>query len=74
MTTAEDAKKGRSDCYCIVQLGSELFRTQTSWKTATPFWGEEYTLSILNEKLDMLNITVFDEEPGSKDVPVTSHN
>lgn len=70
LTTKDDASKGRSDCYCLIQLGEQCFRTQTAWKNITPFWGEEYSMVISDPNADVLSVCVFDEEPGGKDTPV----
>jgi hypothetical protein len=50
-------------------VGPHLLRTQTIWRTLTPFWGEEYNLELESKQQD-IQLTIFDEDLFTKHEPV----
>lgn len=56
---------GKSDPFCVVELGNARLQTQTEYKTLTPSWQKIFTFNIRDINND-LEITVFDEDRDHK--------
>ena len=59
-------KFGKSDPYCLVDLGNQRFRTRTIYKTLNPEWERTFYFDI-SELYQNLFITVFDEDEKDAD-------
>lgn len=56
---------GKSDPFCVVELGNARLQTQTEYKTLTPSWQKIFTFNIKDIN-NVLEITVFDEDRDHK--------
>uniref|UniRef100_A0A1Y1M0E4 C2 domain-containing protein n=1 Tax=Photinus pyralis TaxID=7054 RepID=A0A1Y1M0E4_PHOPY len=56
---------GKSDPFCVVELGNARLQTQTEYKTLTPTWQKIFTFNIKDIN-NVLEITVFDEDRDHK--------
>lgn len=56
---------GKSDPFCVVELGNARLQTQTEYKTLTPSWQKIFTFNIRDIN-NVLEITVFDEDRDHK--------
>ncbi|XP_046865434.1 multiple C2 and transmembrane domain-containing protein isoform X2 [Drosophila willistoni] len=52
---------GKSDPFCVLELGNARLQTQTEYKTLTPNWNKIFTFNI-KDITQVLEITVFDED------------
>ncbi|CAI9735471.1 extended synaptotagmin-2-like isoform X3 [Octopus vulgaris] len=60
-------KKGSSDPYSVLRIGSQKFKTKTKNNTLTPVWDESFEAVIDEKSGQYMDINVFDEDPGNKD-------
>ncbi|XP_074653719.1 extended synaptotagmin-2-B-like isoform X2 [Tubulanus polymorphus] len=59
--------KGKSDPYVVLHVGAQTFKTKTVNNSLDPVW-EEYFEAIVDQRSgQMLELEVFDEDPGNKD-------
>ncbi|XP_044745710.1 multiple C2 and transmembrane domain-containing protein-like isoform X2 [Coccinella septempunctata] len=56
---------GKSDPFCVLELGNARLQTQTEYKTLTPNWNKIFTFNVkdINSSLE---ITVYDEDRDHK--------
>ncbi|XP_067632695.1 multiple C2 and transmembrane domain-containing protein isoform X3 [Eurosta solidaginis] len=52
---------GKSDPFCVLELGNARLQTQTEYKTLTPTWNKIFTFNV-KDITQSLEITVFDED------------
>ncbi|KAM8714168.1 hypothetical protein ACLKA7_014330 [Drosophila subpalustris] len=52
---------GKSDPFCVLELGNARLQTQTEYKTLTPSWNKIFTFNI-KDITQVLEITVYDED------------
>ncbi|XP_017839144.1 multiple C2 and transmembrane domain-containing protein isoform X2 [Drosophila busckii] len=52
---------GKSDPFCVLELGNARLQTQTEYKTLTPNWNKIFTFNI-KDITQVLEVTVFDED------------
>ncbi|TDG48322.1 hypothetical protein AWZ03_005277 [Drosophila navojoa] len=52
---------GKSDPFCVLELGNARLQTQTEYKTLTPNWNKIFTFNI-KDITQVLEITVYDED------------
>ncbi|XP_043645509.1 multiple C2 and transmembrane domain-containing protein isoform X1 [Drosophila teissieri] len=52
---------GKSDPFCVLELGNARLQTQTEYKTLTPTWNKIFTFNV-KDITQVLEITVFDED------------
>ncbi|XP_031425019.1 multiple C2 and transmembrane domain-containing protein 2 isoform X2 [Clupea harengus] len=52
---------GKSDPFCVLELGNDRLQTHTIYKTLNPEWNKVFTLPI-KDIHDVLEVTVFDED------------
>ncbi|XP_033234352.1 multiple C2 and transmembrane domain-containing protein isoform X1 [Drosophila pseudoobscura] len=52
---------GKSDPFCVLELGNARLQTQTEYKTLTPNWNKIFTFNV-KDITQVLEITVFDED------------
>ncbi|XP_063044909.1 multiple C2 and transmembrane domain-containing protein 2 isoform X2 [Engraulis encrasicolus] len=52
---------GKSDPFCVLELGNDRLQTHTIYKTLNPDWNKVFTLPI-KDIHDILEVTVFDED------------
>lgn len=72
---------GKSDPFCVLELGNDRLQTHTVYKTLNPEWDKVFTFPI-KDIHDILEVTVFDEDGdkapdflGKVAIPVLSiHN
>ncbi|XP_010891012.2 multiple C2 and transmembrane domain-containing protein 2 [Esox lucius] len=53
-------RNGKSDPFCVLELGNSRLQTQTIYKTLNPEWNKVFTLPI-KDIHDVLELTVFGE-------------
>ncbi|XP_058472799.1 multiple C2 and transmembrane domain-containing protein 1 isoform X2 [Solea solea] len=58
---------GLSDPYVKFKLGIQKYRSKTVPKTLSPQWREQFDLNLFDEKGGVLEITVWDRDPGMRD-------
>nr|CAG4714151.1 unnamed protein product [Naegleria fowleri] len=58
---------GTSDPYVIVRMGGTRHRTQTRRGTNNPFWGEQFTLMVMDPMKDSVTFDVYDKDLITKD-------
>lgn len=51
---------GTSDPYVVLQLESQVVRTQTKWGTKEPTWNEEFALNIKQTPSNILQVAAWD--------------
>ncbi|XP_023309871.1 multiple C2 and transmembrane domain-containing protein isoform X3 [Anoplophora glabripennis] len=56
---------GKSDPFCVVELGNSRLQTQTEYKTLAPSWNKIFTFNVKDIN-NILEITVFDEDRDHK--------
>ncbi|CAM6031378.1 unnamed protein product, partial [Sphagnum compactum] len=56
---------GKSDPFCVLELGNARLQTQTEYKTLTPNWNKIFTFNI-KDITSILEVTVFDEDRDHK--------
>uniref|UniRef100_A0A5F9DPE0 Multiple C2 and transmembrane domain-containing protein 2 n=1 Tax=Oryctolagus cuniculus TaxID=9986 RepID=A0A5F9DPE0_RABIT len=52
---------GKSDPFCLLELGNDRLQTHTIYKTLNPEWNKVFTFPI-KDIHDVLEVTVFDED------------
>uniref|UniRef100_A0A1A9WYX3 C2 domain-containing protein n=1 Tax=Glossina brevipalpis TaxID=37001 RepID=A0A1A9WYX3_9MUSC len=52
---------GKSDPFCVLELGNARLQTQTEYKTLTPTWNKIFTFNV-KDISQVLEITVYDED------------
>uniref|UniRef100_A0A8C4ZQY4 Multiple C2 domains, transmembrane 2b n=1 Tax=Gadus morhua TaxID=8049 RepID=A0A8C4ZQY4_GADMO len=52
---------GKSDPFCVLQLGNDRLQTHTIYKTLNPEWNEVFTFPI-KDVHEVLEVTIFDED------------
>ena len=52
---------GKSDPFCVIELGNARLQTQTEYKTLSPCWNKIFTFNVKDIN-NVLEITVFDED------------
>ncbi|XP_064543948.1 multiple C2 and transmembrane domain-containing protein isoform X2 [Drosophila montana] len=52
---------GKSDPFCVLELGNARLQTQTEYKTLTPSWNKIFTFNI-KDITQVLEVTVYDED------------
>ncbi|XP_067339495.1 multiple C2 and transmembrane domain-containing protein 1 isoform X2 [Channa argus] len=58
---------GLSDPYVKFRLGPQKYKSKTVPKTLSPQWREQFDLHVYEEKGGVLEITVWDRDPGKRD-------
>lgn len=56
---------GKSDPFCVLELGNARLQTQTEYKTLSPCWNKIFTFNVKDIN-NVLEITVFDEDRDHK--------
>lgn len=56
---------GKSDPFCVLELGNARLQTQTEYKTLSPCWQKIFTFNIKDIN-NVLEITVYDEDRDHK--------
>lgn len=56
---------GKSDPFCVLELGNARLQTQTEYKTLTPSWNKIFTFNVKDIN-NVLEITVYDEDRDHK--------
>lgn len=56
---------GKSDPFCVIELGNARLQTQTEYKTLSPSWQKIFTFNVKDIN-NVLDITVFDEDRDHK--------
>ncbi|XP_041972536.1 multiple C2 and transmembrane domain-containing protein isoform X4 [Aricia agestis] len=56
---------GKSDPFCVVELGNARLQTHTEYKTLTPNWMKIFTFTV-KDISSILEITVYDEDHDHK--------
>ncbi|ENN78073.1 hypothetical protein YQE_05227, partial [Dendroctonus ponderosae] len=56
---------GKSDPFCVLELGNARLQTQTEYKTLTPQWNKIFTFNVKDIN-NVLEIIVFDEDRDHK--------
>lgn len=56
---------GKSDPFCVLELGNARLQTQTEYKTLAPSWQKIFTFNVKDIN-NVLDITVFDEDRDHK--------
>ncbi|XP_071788056.1 extended synaptotagmin-2-like isoform X1 [Asterias amurensis] len=57
-------KKGKSDPYCIVRVGSQKFKTKAIKKTLNPVWEKIFEAIVYQCYGQMMDIDVYDKDDG----------
>ncbi|XP_065369940.1 multiple C2 and transmembrane domain-containing protein isoform X1 [Calliphora vicina] len=52
---------GKSDPFCVLELGNARLQTQTEYKTLTPTWNKIFTFNV-KDITQVLEVTVYDED------------
>lgn len=52
---------GKSDPFCVLELGNARLQTQTEYKTLTPTWNKIFTFNV-KDITNVLELTVYDED------------
>ncbi|KAM8784028.1 multiple C2 and transmembrane domain-containing protein 2 isoform 2-T2 [Rhynchonycteris naso] len=52
---------GKSDPFCLLELGNDRLQTHTIYKTLNPEWNQVFTFPV-KDVHDVLEVTVFDED------------
>ncbi|XP_062868413.1 multiple C2 and transmembrane domain-containing protein 2 [Trichomycterus rosablanca] len=52
---------GKSDPFCVLELGNDRLQTHTVYKTLNPEWNKVFTFPV-KDVHDVLEVTVFDED------------
>ncbi|KAH0809663.1 hypothetical protein GEV33_013128 [Tenebrio molitor] len=56
---------GKSDPFCVLELGNARLQTQTEYKTLSPSWQKIFTFNVKDIN-NVLDVTVFDEDRDHK--------
>ncbi|XP_050310849.1 multiple C2 and transmembrane domain-containing protein isoform X4 [Anthonomus grandis grandis] len=56
---------GKSDPFCVLELGNARLQTQTEYKTLTPQWNKIFTFNVKDIN-NVLEIVVYDEDRDHK--------
>lgn len=56
---------GKSDPFCVLELGNARLQTQTEYKTLSPSWQKIFTFNVKDIN-NILEITVYDEDRDHK--------
>ena len=56
---------GKSDPFCVLELGNARLQTQTEYKTLSPSWQKIFTFNVKDIN-SALEVTVFDEDRDHK--------
>lgn len=56
---------GKSDPFCVVELGNARLQTQTEYKTLCPSWQKIFTFNVRDIN-NVIEITVYDEDRDHK--------
>ncbi|KAL1493655.1 hypothetical protein ABEB36_009354 [Hypothenemus hampei] len=56
---------GKSDPFCVLELGNARLQTQTEYKTLSPHWNKIFTFNVKDIN-NVLEIIVFDEDRDHK--------
>ncbi|XP_044740729.1 multiple C2 and transmembrane domain-containing protein isoform X2 [Chrysoperla carnea] len=56
---------GKSDPFCVLELGNARLQTQTEYKTLSPCWNKIFTFNVKDIN-NILEVTVFDEDRDHK--------
>ncbi|XP_071053382.1 multiple C2 and transmembrane domain-containing protein isoform X3 [Onthophagus taurus] len=56
---------GKSDPFCVLELGNARLQTQTEYKTLTPSWQKIFTFNVKDIN-NVLEVTVYDEDRDHK--------
>ncbi|VEN42281.1 unnamed protein product, partial [Callosobruchus maculatus] len=56
---------GKSDPFCVLELGNARLQTQTEYKTLTPQWNKIFTFNVKDIN-NVLELTVYDEDRDHK--------
>ena len=56
---------GKSDPFCVLELGNARLQTQTEYKTLQPCWQKIFTFNVKDIN-NVLDVTVFDEDRDHK--------
>ncbi|VDK20647.1 unnamed protein product [Anisakis simplex] len=60
-------KKGKSDPYCELQVGSQFFKTRTIDNDLNPIWNEYFEAIVDQASGQKLRMELFDEDTAGKD-------
>ncbi|KAK9707893.1 Plant phosphoribosyltransferase C-terminal [Popillia japonica] len=56
---------GKSDPFCVLELGNARLQTQTEYKTLSPSWQKIFTFNVKDIN-NVLDVTVYDEDRDHK--------
>lgn len=56
---------GKSDPFCVLELGNARLQTQTEYKTLAPSWQKIFTFNVKDIN-NVLEVTVYDEDRDHK--------
>lgn len=56
---------GKSDPFCVLELGNARLQTQTEYKTLSPSWQKIFTFNVKDIN-NVLEVTVYDEDRDHK--------
>lgn len=56
---------GKSDPFCVLELGNSRLQTQTEYKTLSPSWQKIFTFNVKDIN-NVLEVTVYDEDRDHK--------
>ncbi|KAG0715384.1 Multiple C2 and transmembrane domain-containing protein [Chionoecetes opilio] len=56
---------GKSDPFCVLEVGNDRLQTQTEYKTLSPSWNKIFTFNV-KDIHSILEVTVFDEDRDHK--------
>lgn len=56
---------GKSDPFCVLELGNSRLQTQTEYKTLSPSWQKIFTFNVKDIN-NVLELTVYDEDRDHK--------
>lgn len=56
---------GKSDPFCVLELGNARLQTQTEYKTLSPQWNKIFTFNVKDIN-NVLEVTIFDEDRDHK--------
>ncbi|XP_055342694.1 extended synaptotagmin-2-like [Paramacrobiotus metropolitanus] len=59
--------KGKSDPYCVVKVGAQIFQTQVIKENINPNWSEYFEFIVDQASGQSLEIEVFDKDKGNND-------
>ncbi|OQV23911.1 Extended synaptotagmin-2 [Hypsibius exemplaris] len=59
--------KGKSDPYCVIRVGSQIFQTQVIKDNINPNWSEYFEAVVDQASGQSLDLEVFDKDQGNTD-------